>query len=371
MSNQSISQQETRNDVVRIALLSVNDRSESKDNSFNEELPSPRAITSDTRSLSNHVDKQISDRQKDLMEQLTLLIELIYTIFNRDPIDRGVFANLRPQEIKLFLSILFKKMKKDYYQDYMVIEQLTLQGKFNQASDLIEKIFSTAFTVKRNDESRKYIFKNTVKLMKQEFYNNPFNKPLSWNKMTKDEKEALFWEQTCLDFCEKESLPLSCFYDPINDSFFDNLYFKNLRLSYFCIILECPAFNKSFYANMNRIREIKINEIKEKLNKSFLYLIEKSKTDDYLEFLDICSEGIKTNKFNGLKLPWSINEIDTALAYCSKLETLLKKKKYSTEKLLLPEFYEVVAPQRMERRAKKEEKRRNKKIGKRKGKRSK
>lgn len=367
MDQKSSDQQETKNKIDRVCLLSVIDRKGENNNSFNDELPSPLRRNSETQSSFNYDDEDVpdSDKHKPFMQQCSLLIKLICSIFNREPIDRGVFANLRPQEINLLLTILFKKTKKDNYQDYLMIEQLTLQKKFSQAANLIEKVFSTVFTVKRNDESRKYIFKNVVKLMKQEFYKNPFNKALFWKHITKEKKEALFWEHTCLDFCEKESLPLDCFYDPINDSFFDNLYFKNLKLAYFSIILECPRFNKSFYDNMNRMREIKINEIKEKLNKSFLFMIKKSETDDYLEFLDISSEGLRTNGLNGLKLPWSISEIDTALGWFSKLELLLKNKKYSTVKLLLPEFYEVVAPKRMEKRAKKEEAKRKKRIHKR------
>lgn len=152
---------------------------------------------------------------------------------------------------------------------------------------------------KRNDENRKYIYKNVTKLLKTNFRK-------AHNLKKDKESDRLFWEYHFQSFARQAGFEVDFVFDPINQTFNKNTMFKNLTKQYFAVLFKNEEFRQTFFKA--------IETLKDEYNG---YL--KGKIDLFLGNFDGSWESqkklIKILKERGTKLPWSLSELQKAISF--------------------------------------------------------
>ena len=154
-----------------------------------------------------------------------------------------------------------------------------------------------------NDATKKFVYKNTVKLMKTNFRTE---KRISKSK----ESEKAFWNHYFGDYCSENNVAIEEMYDPLNASFVSNPKHKNITIDYLYHLKKNERFMNEFKFQMERLVDIKTYAEK-KINT----LVEFLETNGY----DKTEKKFKKEKRNIIKTK---KEIQT---YIAKFKKLLAK----------------------------------------------
>lgn len=251
------------------------------------------------------IEKEVSNLNK-----LKNLKKIIIQIF------KGEFEDfqLKRYEIKILFFILQKKFK---------IQNLPISEKeleLSEISDLKKKLEIFFFKIqenkclKRNEEKNKFIYKLTMKSLKDKYY-----KKYGRKKNCYDEKR--FYEHYFKNLVNKLNLDITEFYDPLNQK----TKKKCLNNSYFQLIFSEKLFYKDFF-------DIVENILKNKIFRSHSKKFEKilSQYESFFEnvnFEDAINNILKKIKESKrIKFPWNNQEIDTAIHFfCNHIKILTKK----------------------------------------------
>ena len=200
-------------------------------------------------------------------------------------------TDLDIEVLRCLLNIKLKQQKVSYVDG--VIHLI----KADNIEELNAKLKGNLSSEKRNDEQRKFIFKNVIKAMKEEFRK-------SKNLKKCRQVEEAFWSFFFENYVSQNKIPLSYLYDPLNGSLKKNTLFKNLKQDYFTLILNEDSFYEKFKQHLCKLEEKYINNLDHKIGLA-LKTLEKTEWNrrSVRRFVR------KWESSKSAKFPWSITEI--------------------------------------------------------------
>ena len=152
---------------------------------------------------------------------------------------------------------------------------------------------------KRNDEMRKYIFKNVNKIMKKVYR--------AENGLDKNpEAHVQFWKHYFGTFSDEKNCPIDFFFDPLNKDFNVNPQFKNLTKEYFAVLFANEAYREKFFNSI----EMLLNRYDRYIEKKIWKMFEKYDGEE-IEGKKLVSAWKK----RGAKLPWTKREVRDAISF--------------------------------------------------------
>ena len=230
---------------------------------------------------------------------------------------RGKNINLKVQSLKLSeFQVIVKTLQKKYdLRIFQLFLEKTNKENLNEAISELEKIiYDKPINVsrKRIEENNKFIYKNSIKIMKKLFY---IAKRLPKSKSS----EADFYQYYFKEISLRKDISLENFIDPLNCK--RNV--KTLNNKFLSLIFSSENFKNDFKKVM--INELFFNYEKLILRK-FVKFFEKfdNQYNSSFDFEVLCGNVIKYLKDNKrIKFPWDKNEIENAIfRFLKKIKTL-------------------------------------------------
>lgn len=183
-------------------------------------------------------------------------------------------------------------------------------------------------SVKRPEESYKFVFKHTYKNLKSQFKaHNPEFSKLGFNDFNSRFYKHYFHETAC-----RLGISINQFFLPLTpDSYCNrnqNMASATINVSYITLICQSQVFlndflnyvNNSFIADYSAMIDVKVDNVCDKWEQMF---IESNNSDKMIDY--IC-DYVHTNK--KCKLPWTIKEVEHAVDIVNKLVTKCKRKSW-------------------------------------------
>ncbi len=208
--------------------------------------------------------KRIQKRQKKFT-LLNPIVEILSKIFKGHEIRFERYNRLNYGVIGIILMILEKKYKKDNRLSTECLESYSSK-KSLEILKLFIQMISTRTSTKRVEENNKFVYKNTMKNIKIEFYEKrgiPRKKGV----------EHLFYLYYFNHLSSKRNIALNNFYDPLNR----NNRILTLNNRFLTLIFKSKSFKNIFFDFLDfrfkRYYEISIDKKLEKFFKEFKYLI--------------------------------------------------------------------------------------------------
>lgn len=224
------------------------------------------------------------------IQKIRSVIKMIFT----EKVTALPVEPLSKLDLDVLECLLNKKLKGKEKDLVTGIIQLI---KANDADGLNELLYKRFESVKRNDEQRKFIFKNVLKALKEKF-------KLQENLIKGKKTEEKFWEHYFGEYSKEHKLSMDVFYDPLNGSFKKNQRFANLKKDYFAIILNEATFYAAF---MEQLEALELHYMA-KIDHKIKLMIPNSDTIEWTE------KGVKKfirkmGNSKAVKFPWSLTEI--------------------------------------------------------------
>ena len=202
--------------------------------------------------------------------------------------------SLTDLDIEVLRCLLNTKLKQ---QKLSYVDEIIHLIKTDNIEELNAKLKGNLSSEKRNDEQRKFIFKNVMKALKEWF-----RKTRNLKKCKQVEED--FWSFFFSNYVMQNKIPLSYLYDPLNGSLKKNTLFKNLKQDYFTLILNEDSFFEKFNQHLCKLEEKYVNNLDHKIGLA-LKTLEKTEWNrrSVRRFVR------KWESSKSAKFPWSITEI--------------------------------------------------------------
>ena len=237
--------------------------------------------------------KRVVEKKAELPSPIVRVKALLKQILMEDVKDLQTksLTDLDIEVLRCLLNIKLKQQKVSYVDG--VIHLI----KADNIEELNAKLKGNLSSEKRNDEQRKFIFKNVIKAMKEEF-----RKTRNLKKCR--QVEEAFWSFFFENYVSQNKIPLSYLYDPLNGSLKKNTLFKNLKQDYFTLILNEDSFFEKFNQHLCKLEEKYVNNLDHKIGLA-LKTLEKTEWNrrSVRRFVR------KWESSKSAKFPWSITEI--------------------------------------------------------------
>ena len=202
--------------------------------------------------------------------------------------------SLTDLDIEVLRCLLNTKLKQ---QKLSYVDEIIHLIKTDNIEELNAKLKGNLSSEKRNDEQRKFIFKNVMKALKEWF-----RKTRNLKKCKQVEED--FWSFFFSNYVMQNKIPFSYLYDPLNGSLKKNTLFKNLKQDYFTLILNEDSFFEKFNQHLCKLEEKYVNNLDHKIGLA-LKTLEKTEWNrrSVRRFVR------KWESSKSAKFPWSITEI--------------------------------------------------------------
>lgn len=221
--------------------------------------------------------------------------------------------NLSTGELALFKEILTKKFLDTQKSSYLYA------GDSNDSYDLLKitnNIIADHNSTKRVEENNKFIYKYTMKHLRNQFY---VNRGIKNSKTS----EITFYEHYFTYTAEQMQVPLEHFYDPLYKTLNRNPSYKTINNKYLSLIFTSSQFKTDFFEFLkSQFKRTYMDMVPMKLNKLFKKLISEVSISqlslsNFNGMIDRFVEKLRRNK--KCKLPWTYKEMVCALVQFNSL----------------------------------------------------
>ena len=215
-------------------------------------------------------------------------------------------VDLFHEELQILKIIIYRKFKKHIDIRYFIFFFIFSLNK----KQLVQRLCSMArkSCLKKNEERWKFIYKKTIKALKQNFFIRHAD------KMVKPSEDD-FLKYYFAECAAKDSVPLDFYKDPLIQKYrkrkeknkkLDNNCPKSINTRYLSLIFQSPHFVKDFFEYINKkFKEDYLNEIPEKFFLIFKNYISCNSS------ITFSKEYFQNNK--RCKLPWTFHDVDLAI----------------------------------------------------------
>lgn len=241
-------------------------------------------------------------------------IKILYSVchilkdaFNNETIDIEGY-DLMNHEINYIKHVI--ETKSRHSNKEAIVREM--QFKDNMTTNkAFKELLQTNFSKEKNRyEVDKFVFKITVKLMKESF-----SKTKS-STLTKEENKA-YLEHYFGEKSKLKGVPLSSFTDPYNKGHFQNEDHKGITKHFIKLLFSCTEFYEDFFKTANnRLKEKYQSSVFDKFRKLTKKLRNTMKIKPKEMDEEIVNNYIQEEKKNirkAVKLPWTDYELSNAL----------------------------------------------------------
>ena len=255
-----------------------------------------------------------SENQENFLTKLKIFkkVTLILTeIFRGKNIDLKT-KRLNLSEFKVIVETLKKKYNLRIFQIFL--EKTNEKNLLEAIIELEKIIYDRPINIsrKRIEENNKFIYKNSLKIMKKLFY---IARKLPKTKSS----EIYFYRYYFKEISIKKQIPLENFIDPLNCK----QKVKTLNNKFLGLIFSSENFKNDFKKTMKN--ELFFNYEKLILRKFFKFFVKfDNKYNSNFDFDILCGNVIQYLKDSKrIKFPWDKNEIENAVCkFLKKIDVL-------------------------------------------------
>lgn len=279
--------------------------------SFLKKNPNEEFFNTQDRYLSGKVrirmPLKIHGRNRIYKTKLSILKNFCVTLtflFEGTPLDPSNRFQFTYEQLKLLQTIVIKK----FHITSSNLELFKENANQTQFFDNIESVRRCFISQKRTEENIKFVYKHTLKYMKSKFYDkNNFR----YNK----ESEVLFYRHYFGFSAMAGGIDLQEFYDPLNSNY-NGKKKGTISNSHLTLLFSCESFREEFFRYVrNEFKKDYQSSIYKKIERMFLKLeseLDKHGDEGKSEIINKFNDKLKRQKKT--KLPWSSQEIDTAIS---------------------------------------------------------
>lgn len=179
----------------------------------------------------------------------------------------------------------------------------------------INNFFTLYSSTKRIEENNKFVYKYTLKYLRNQFY-------IKEGLIKNNDNEILFYRYYFKNIAENLNVPLEYFFDPLYKTSNKNPFYKSINNKYLSLIFSSSHFKSDFFTFLKKdFRDTYSFIISSKLKKFFKILRSDLMSDRSGKYNDVLIERFanKLRKNKKCKLPWTIIEVDNALTHFNSL----------------------------------------------------
>ncbi len=229
------------------------------------------------------------------------LVDLLSDIFQGKKIS-SPDLNFTLKELSLIKSILVRKFFKTKYYPFLENSNQTLSDFKNSLIKLIDELNKVP-VLKRTEEFNKFIYKLTLKLLRNNFY-------LGHNLKHNKDNEVLFYKFYFEDNSIKTGVPLKEYHDPLNVKEIK----RCLNNQYLFRIFNNAKFKDNFMRILlEDLKESYIKSLSKKFDQLFLRYEKMIKIKNKETALEDIHRNLKNKK--RFKFPWTLLEVDLAIEH--------------------------------------------------------